>query len=151
MNEITRLLERVESGSQLTAEELVPLMYDQLHALAATMMARERPGQTLQTTALINEAYLRLVDRNLPRHWDSPGHFFSAAAEAMRRILVEHARENQAKKRGGGWHRVPLEKAEPCAFFNEVQNADEILAVDETLDQLAAEDPAKAGKVAKLD
>ena len=144
MNEITRLLRAIENGDHQAAELLLPLIYDELHRLAAEMMVREDPGQTLQTTALVNEAYLRLVDQDLLQHWENRRHFFAAAAEAMRRILVENARKKRARKRGGGWHRVPLDDVQIPDTYHEDLHADEILALDEALERFAAEEPVKA-------
>jgi RNA polymerase sigma factor (TIGR02999 family) len=140
MNDVTRILSAIERGDPQAAEQLLPLVYDELRRLAARRLAREKPGQTLQATALVHEAYLRLVDTDRARQWNSRGHFFAAAAEAMRRILVENARRKQAGKRGGGLRRVPLDDAEPGYTPAE----DEVLAVDEALDRLGAEDPQAA-------
>src|SRR6059058_1402210 len=102
MSEVTRILSAIEQGDPRAAEQLLPLAYDELRKLAAERMAQEKPGQTLQATALVHEAYLRLVDVEKAQHWNSRGHFFAAAAEAMRRILVDHARQKRSRKRGGG-------------------------------------------------
>jgi RNA polymerase sigma factor (TIGR02999 family) len=102
MNEVTRILSAVEQGDHHAAEQLLPLVYDELRKLAAVKLAHENPGQTLQATALVHDAYLRLVDAEKAQHWSSRGHFFAAAAEAMRRILVENARRKRSLKRGGG-------------------------------------------------
>ena len=112
MNEVTRILSVIEQGDPHAAEQLLPLVYDELRRLAAEKMAQEKPGQTLQATALVHEAYLRLVDEEKARHWNSRGHFFAAAAEAMRRILVESARRKKAQKRGGARKRIELADAE---------------------------------------
>src|SRR5262245_16740304 len=109
MSEVTRILSAIEQGDPSAAEQLLPLVYDELRRLAAAKLADERPGQTLQPTALVHEAYLRLVDVEKAQAWNSRGHFFAAAAEAMRRILVETARRKQADKRGGRRQRVPLQ------------------------------------------
>src|ERR1700679_55791 len=109
MSEVTRILSAIEQGDPRAAEQLLPLVYDELRKLAAGKMAREKPGQTLQATALVHEAYLRLVDVEAARRWDGRGHFFAAAAEAMRRILVENARAKRRIKRGGGLVRRELE------------------------------------------
>src|SRR5262245_22834638 len=101
MSEVTRILSAIEQGDRQAAEQLLPLVYDELRKLAAHKMAQEKPGQTLEATALVHEAYLRLVDAEKAQHWNSRGHFFGAAAEAMRRILVDNARRKQSKKRGG--------------------------------------------------
>src|SRR5206468_2382657 len=108
MSEVTRILSAIKQGDPSAAEQLLPLVYDELRKLAAQKLARETPGQTLQPTALVHEAYLRLVGEDEEQHWDSRGHFFAAAAEAMRRILVDHARAKGADKRGGRWKRVEL-------------------------------------------
>src|SRR5438270_1538493 len=104
MSEVTRILSAIEQGEQHAAEQLLPLVYNELRRLAAEKLAQERPGQTLQATALVHEAYLRLVDVDKAQHWNSRGHFFAAAAEAMRRILVERARRKRRRKHGGGFH-----------------------------------------------
>jgi RNA polymerase sigma factor (TIGR02999 family) len=131
--------ERVQ-GEPRPARELLPLVYDELRRLAAQRLAREAPGQTLQATALVHEAYLRLVGSQPDRPWDGRGHFFAAAALAMRRILVENARRRHRLKRGGDRARVDLEKAEPTA----PETDDDLLALDEALDRLAKQDPIKA-------
>ena len=105
INDVTRVLNAVEGGDPEAAEQLLPLVYDELRRLATTKMANEKPGQTLQATALVHEAYLRLVDQAQAQHWDSRRHFFAAAAEAMRRILIENARRKHSDKRGGDWKR----------------------------------------------
>jgi RNA polymerase sigma factor (TIGR02999 family) len=140
MNEVTHILAAIEAGDARAASRLLPLVYDELRKLAAQKMAQEKPGQTLQATALVHEAYLRLVDGEKAQHWNSRGHFFAAAAEAMRRILVENARRKKALRRGGGRHRQDLEPAEPEA----PRLSDDILALDEALERLAAKDFAKA-------
>jgi RNA polymerase sigma factor (TIGR02999 family) len=144
VNETTRLLWAIENGDDEAADELLPLVYDELHRLAAEKMEGERPGQTLQTTALVNEAYVRLVDHDRAQHWNSRRHFFAAAAEAMRRILVDRARRRHSGKRGGGWHRVPLDGLNVADTDHDGEPTDEILAVDEALTRFAALDPAKA-------
>src|SRR5690349_18460942 len=111
MSEVTRILSAIEQGDPHAAEQLLPLVYDELRRLAAQRMAREKPGQTLEATALVHEAYLRLVDVEKAQHWNSRGHFFAAAAEAMRRILVEQARRKLGPQRGGGRARLDLEEA----------------------------------------
>src|SRR6516165_1726996 len=103
MSDVTRILSAIEQGDRRAAEQLLPLVYDELRKLAAGKMASERPGQTLEATALVHEAYLRLVDVKQSQHWNSRGHFFAAAAEAMRRILIESARSKAREKRGGDW------------------------------------------------
>lgn len=138
MNDITRILTDIEHGDARAAERLLPLVYDELRKLAARRLKREDPGQTLQATALVHEAYLRLVGQDETRSWNSRGHFFAAAARAMRRILVDNARRKGARKRGVGLERQPLDEvAAP-------QPDDEMLALDEALQTLAASDPVKA-------
>jgi RNA polymerase sigma factor (TIGR02999 family) len=140
MNEVTRILSAVGQGDPHAANQLLPLVYEELRKLAAQKMAQEAPGQTLQPTALVHEAYLRLVDVAKAQHWDSRGHFFAAAAEAMRRILVENARRKGRRKRGGDWQRRDVDLIEPAV---EGLNPD-VLAVDEALSQLACAHPEKA-------
>lgn len=140
MSDVTRILSAIEQGYARAAEDLLPLVYDELRRLAAGRLARESPGQTLEPTALVHEAYLRLVDVDRAQHWESRGHFFAAAAEAMRRILVEGARRKRRPKHGGDRRRVDLEKA----GMVEPARCDELLAMDEALTKLAAEDPPKA-------
>src|SRR5437773_4028362 len=113
MSEVTRILSAIEQGDPHAAAQLLPLIYEDLRQLAARKLAQEKPGQTLQATALVHEAYLRLVDVDRAQHWDSRRHFFAAAAEAMRRILVEQARRKSRHKHGGGRQRVPLDEADP--------------------------------------
>jgi RNA polymerase sigma factor (TIGR02999 family) len=112
MNDVTRMLSAIEHGDARAAEQLLPLVYDELRKLAAQKLAQEKPGQTLQATALVHEAYLRLVGIDKAQQWNSRGHFFAAAAEAMRRILVNRARDKQRLRRGGGQHRVDLERVQ---------------------------------------
>jgi RNA polymerase sigma factor (TIGR02999 family) len=140
MSDVTRILSAIEEGDPAAARQLLPLVYDELRQLAAQKLAQEKPGQTLQATALVHEAYLRLVDVDKVQHWDSRGHFFAAAAEAMRRILVESARRRRSAKHGGLVRRLDLEAAQSLAE----PSTDDLLALDEALDQLAAEDPVKA-------
>jgi RNA polymerase sigma factor (TIGR02999 family) len=140
MNEVTRILSAIAQGEPQAAEQLLPLVYDELRKLAARRLAQEKPGQTLQATALVHEAYLRLVDVEKAQHWDSRGHFFAAAAEAMRRALVENVRRKMSKKRGGDGERVPLDQIEIAL----PPPADDLLALDEALTRLAAERPAVA-------
>ncbi len=140
MSEVTHILSAIEQGDPHAAEQLMPLVYQELRALAAQRLAQEAPGQTLQATALVHEAYLRLVDGDKAAHWNSRAHFFGAAAEAMRRILVDQARRKQADKRGGQGRRVPLDAAD-VGFTSP---ADELLDIDEALTRLAAEDPQAA-------
>jgi RNA polymerase sigma factor (TIGR02999 family) len=144
MSEVTRILSAIEDGDPHAAELLLPLVYDELRRLAAQKLAHENPGQTLDATALVHEAYLRLVDGEDQR-WDSRGHFFAAAAEAMRRILVENARRKKRERHGGGRQRVDLAEADPTA----PTPPDELLALDEALTRLAEEDP-QAAEVVKL-
>jgi RNA polymerase sigma factor (TIGR02999 family) len=140
MTDVTRILSAIEQGDPHAPEQLLPLVYDELRKLAAQKLAQEKPGQTLQATALVHEAYLRLVDTDQAQRWNSRGHFFAAAAQAMRRILVEQARRKQADKHGGGRRRVPLDDAE----VGYTPAEDEVLAIDEALTRLAAEDPQAA-------
>jgi RNA polymerase sigma factor (TIGR02999 family) len=145
MTDVTRILTAIEHGDEHAAEGLLPLVYDELRRLAAEKMAREKPGQTLQATALVHEAYVRLVDAEQAREWKSRGHFFAAAAEAMRHILVDRARRRHSRKRGGDRIRVEFDEAMPAA----VDGSAEVLAVDEALDALAATDP-QAAELVKL-
>jgi RNA polymerase sigma factor (TIGR02999 family) len=140
MNDVTRILSDIEQGDPQAAEHLLPLVYAELRKLAAAKLAQEQPGQTLQATALVHEAYLRLVDVDQARHWNSRGHFFAAAAEAMRRILVDQARRKQAAKRGGTSRRVALDAVDVARTPPE----EDLIAVDEALTRLAAEDPQAA-------
>jgi RNA polymerase sigma factor (TIGR02999 family) len=139
MSDVTRLLEAAVSGDPNAAGALLPLVYDELRALAAHRLAQEKPGQTLQATALVHEAYLRLVGGTQPRDWNGRGHFFAAAAEAMRRILVESARRKRAEKRGGG-----LGRAELPADLPAPERDLDLLAVNEALDLFAREEPQTA-------
>ena len=116
MREVTHILSAIAQGDAHAAEQLLPLVYDELRKLAAQKLAQEQPGQTLQATALVHEAYIRLVDGDQVRNWNDRAHFFAAAAEAMRRILIDHARQKQRHKRGGGRQRVPLAEAEAAAW-----------------------------------
>src|SRR5437879_2004519 len=141
MTEVTRILSAIERGEPHAAEELLPLVYDELRKLAAQRLAQEKPGQTLQATALVHEAYLRLVGGEQPRDWEGRGHFFAAAAEAMRRILIDRARHKQTRKAGAGRRRLDLDDIEPAV---EEENGDRLLALDEALRELEAEDPRKA-------
>ena len=138
--DVTQILGRIESGEPHAAEELLPLVYEELRKLAAAKMAQEKPGQTLQATALVHEAYIRLVDVEKSQSWTSRGHFFSAAAEAMRRILVDHARRRDSVKRGG--HRRRLKSADLPA--PEEFRVDDLLDLDEALRKLALVDPMAA-------
>jgi RNA polymerase sigma factor (TIGR02999 family) len=145
MADVTQILSALEQGDPRAAEQLLPLVYDELRRLAADKLARESPGQTLQATALVHEAYLRLVDRPDAREWNGRHHFFAAAAEAMRRILVDHARRKKSLRGGGGQARAELREDAIAA----PEASDEILAVDEALAGLAAADP-KAAELVKL-
>jgi RNA polymerase sigma factor (TIGR02999 family) len=145
MSEVTRILSALEQGDSQAAEELLPLVYGELRKFAAEKMTNERPGQTLQATALVHEAYLRLVDVRQAQHWNSRGHFFAAAAEAMRRILIEHARGKAREKRGGDWHRVDFEKLDLTTSVS----PDQLVALDDALTRLAALDHL-AGELVKL-
>jgi RNA polymerase sigma factor (TIGR02999 family) len=146
MNEVTRILSAVEQGDPHAAEQLLPLVYDELRKLAAQKLAQEQPGQTLQATALVHEAYVRLVGELADRPWGSRGHFFAAAAEAMRRILVEQARRKQSQKRGGGLQQVEFHADLPIAAPSGPP-ADDLLALDEALQQFEREDPLRASLV----
>jgi RNA polymerase sigma factor (TIGR02999 family) len=145
MNEVTRMLDAVERGDPRGAEQLQPLVYEELRKLAARLLAAEQPGQTLQATALVHEAYLRLVGSRQPRDWDGRGHFFAAAALAMRRILVEAARRKRRTKHGGGQTRIDLEAAQPAA----ADPRDDLIALDAALTRLTTEDP-QAAKLVEL-
>jgi RNA polymerase sigma factor (TIGR02999 family) len=143
MSDVTGILNAIDSGDPDAAEQLLPLVYKELRMLAARWLAHEAPGQTLQPTALVHEAYLRLVGDGADRHWDGRKHFFAAAAQAMRRILVENARRKRRLKRGGGRARLPLEEAELLA----PEPREDVLALDEALTELAATDRATADLV----
>jgi RNA polymerase sigma factor (TIGR02999 family) len=145
MSDVTRILSAVGQGDPSAAGQLLPLVYDELRKLASQKLARERPGQTLEATALVHEAYLRLVGPDTPPRWDGRGHFFAAAAEAMRRILVENARRKGRGKHGGGRLRVGLEE-DHLAVDSPVED---VLAVDEALGQLAEVD-REAAELVKL-
>jgi RNA polymerase sigma factor (TIGR02999 family) len=132
MNDVTRILSAMESGDPAAAEELLPLVYQELRKLAAAKLAHEKPGQTLEPTMLVHEASVRLVDVEQPQQWNGRGHFFAAAAEAMRRILVESARRRQSQKRGGGLRRVDLDLASAAPE----NRSEELLALDEALTRL---------------
>jgi RNA polymerase sigma factor (TIGR02999 family) len=138
--EVTRILCAIHQGDAHAAEQLLPLVYDELRKLAAQKLAQEKPGQTLQATALVHEAYLRLVDRDQVKHWDSRGHFFAAAAEAMRRILINRARDKKRIKRGGDRRRVDLDR---LAIVDDASDED-LLALDDALTQLAQQNKACA-------
>jgi RNA polymerase sigma factor (TIGR02999 family) len=145
MSEVTRILSAIEQGDAHAAEQLLPLVYEELRKLAAQRLAQEKPGQTLQATALVHEVYLRLVDVDKAQHWESRGHFFAAAAEAMRRILVENVRRKRGPKRGGDRQRLDLEEAISVAE----PPSDDVLAIDEALTRLEQIDPT-AAKLVKL-
>jgi RNA polymerase sigma factor (TIGR02999 family) len=146
MNEVTRILSAIEQGDAQAAEQLLPLVYAELRRLAARKLAREKPGQTLQATALVHEAYLRLVDTEKAGHWDSRGHFFAAAAEAMRRILVDRARDRRRLKRGGSRRRQDLDLD---ALTAPDAPPDDLLDLDDALDRLGHVD-ARAAALVKL-
>jgi RNA polymerase sigma factor (TIGR02999 family) len=140
MSDVTHILSAIEEGDSHAAEQLLPLVYNELRKLAAQRLAEEKPGQTLQATALVHEAYLRLVGAQKVQRWDSRGHFFAAAAEAMRRILINRARDKKRAKRGGERRRVDLDRIEIALDTNDEQ----LIALDEALTQLAVEDPDAA-------
>ena len=140
MTDVTRILAEVERGDPRAAEALLPLVYEELRKLAAQRLAAEKPGQTLQATALVHEAYVRLVGGDPDQPWNSRGHFFAAAAEAMRRILVENARRKNRVKHGGDRERVEIE----MASLPTRMTSDELVALDEALEKLRQEDPVKA-------
>jgi RNA polymerase sigma factor (TIGR02999 family) len=140
MNEVTRILVGIDQGDTSATDQLLPLVYEELRRLACQELAQEKPGQTLQATALVHEAYLRLVGADQDRCWNSRGHFFGAAAQAMRRILVDHARCKKAQKRGGGSKRLDIDPAE----LTTQQHDDKVLALDEALAKLERQDPRKA-------
>jgi RNA polymerase sigma factor (TIGR02999 family) len=145
MSDVTRILSDIEHGDSLAAEQLLPLVYDELRRLAAQRLSDEAPGQTLEATGLVHEAYLRLVDVDKAQHWNSRGHFYVAAAEAMRRILVENARRKRRLKHGGQRRRVEL--GEAAMAVN--PPGEDLLEVDEALERLAAED-GQAAELVKL-
>ena len=145
MSEVTRILSAIEQGDPSAAQQLLPLVYEELRKLAGHRLAQEKPGQTLDATALVHEAYLRLVQVEKAQQWNSRGHFFTAAAEAMRRILVENARRKHRSKHGGDQRRVDLEEALSLAE----PSSDDLLALDEALTRLEANDPT-AAKLVKL-
>ncbi|MCR9293280.1 MAG: ECF-type sigma factor [bacterium] len=145
MADVTHILSKIESGDAQAANELLPLVYEELRRLAAGKMASENPGQTLQATALVHDAYIRLVDKEAVQHWNSRGHFFAAAAEAMRRILIEQARKKRGPKAGGELNRVSLSHADP-----EISDKHfDIIALSDALEELESQD-ARAAKVVKL-
>ena len=136
MSDVTQILSAIEGGNPQAAERLLPLVYDELRKLAAAKLAQEKPGQTLQPTALVHEAYVRLVDATSPPAWDSRGHFFAAAAEAMRRILVNRARDKSRLKRGGDRRKIDLDQIEVALDTR----AEDLIALDEAIQTLASED-----------
>jgi RNA polymerase sigma factor (TIGR02999 family) len=140
MSDVTRILDAISQGDPAAAEQLLPLVYDELRRLAAQKLGHEKPGQTLDATALVHEAYLRLVDVDKAQHWNSRGHFFAAAAEAMRRILVEQVRRKRSQRRGGARHRCVLSDQDRV----EIPLCDEILDLDEALAKFSAADPQAA-------
>ncbi|HZN96925.1 MAG TPA: ECF-type sigma factor [Gemmatimonadales bacterium] len=143
MSEVRRILDDIQQGDPRAAEQLLPLVYDELRKLAAARLAREKPGQTLQATALVHEAYLRLVDVNHAQTWKNRGHFFAAAAESMRRILVEAARRKRRLKRGGDRHRLSLDHLE----LSIAEPSDDLLALDKALEKLEVKHPERAALV----
>lgn len=145
MNDVTHILSRIESGETTAADQLLPLVYDELRRLATHKLAQESPGNTLQATALVHEAYLRLVDVDAPQRWDGRGHFFAAAAEAMRRILINRARDKKRLKRGGGQKRLDWSRLEVADDASD----DDLIAIDEALQGLMAEYPV-CGELVKL-
>jgi RNA polymerase sigma factor (TIGR02999 family) len=140
MSEVTQILNAIEQGDPQAASKLLPLGYEELRRLATEKLAQEKPGQTLQATALVHEAYLRLAGPEGDRHWNGRTHFFRAAADAMRWVLVDRARQKQAQKRGGAWRQVDLEQAVEVTQ----DPSDDVEAISEALERLAAEDPVKA-------
>jgi len=140
VSDVTRILSAIEQGDGEATEQLLPLVYDELRRLAAARLANESPGQTLQATALVHEAYIRLVDHDQAQHWNSRGHFYAAAAEAMRRILVERARQKRSAKRGGDRQRVELDPNQ----LADMERSEKLLALDEALGTLQQQDPTKA-------
>ena len=140
MSDVTNILNAIERGEAQAAEELLPLVYEELRKLAAQKMSREVPGQTLQPTALVHEAWLRLVGKDGQAQFKSRGHFFGAAAEAMRRILIENARRKKAQRHGGGQQRVDIQDVDIAAAASD----DELLAINDALEKLAAQDKPKA-------
>ncbi len=145
MTEITDILSQMKQGDSSGAEQLLPLVYEELRKLAAAKLANEKPGQTLQATALVHDVYIRLVNVENAQHWNSLGHFFGAAAEAMRRILIEAARRKQSLRAGGGFDRISIHESE----FAADGESDDLLALDEALQKLEAQSPRKA-QVVKL-
>ena len=140
MNDVTRILSQIEQGDGNAAEQLLPLVYEELRKLAAARLTREKPGQTLQATALVHDAYIRLVDVQKAQHWNSCWHFFAAAAEAMRRILIEQARKKHRQRHGGQFNRVELDEAQLSTNLP----PDELLMLNDAIDALAAHDRVAA-------
>jgi RNA polymerase sigma factor (TIGR02999 family) len=145
VTEATRILQQIDAGDPRAAEQLLPLIYDELRRLAAQKLTHEQPGQTIQPTALVHEAYLRLVGGDVPPNWNGRGHFFAAAAEAMRRILVESARRKQRHRHGGGWRSQELDGLALAS----PKTPDEVVALSEALDRLAASN-AQAAELINL-
>lgn len=141
MSDITQIIARIDSGDGQASEELLPLVYAELRKLAASKLATEKPGQTLQATALVHEAYVRLVDQSEPQQWENSRHFFAAATESMRRILIERARQKASLKRGGDFEKVDLADIEPAVL---PLACDDILGLDEALQKLELQHPRKA-------
>ena len=144
MSDVTRILNAIEQGDAGAAEQLLPLVYEELRLLAAQKMSREKPGQTLQATALVHEAYIRLVGSEI-RNWSSRGHFYAAAAEAMRRILIDNARRKKSLKRGGGHRRIEFDAA--ILVDGDVSHTDDLVALDKALQRLGDKDKLKADLV----
>lgn len=140
MSDVTQILSQIESGDPSAAEQLLPLVYEELRTLAAAKLAQEKPGQTLQATSLVHEAYIRLVGVEKAQHWNSRGHFFAAAAEAMRRILIMNARRRCAEKRGGGRGKIELDPS----LLPDAERDERLVALDEALTQLEQQHPEKA-------
>lgn len=145
MTDVTRILKQIEQGESGAAEQLLPIVYDELRQLASARIAHEKPGQTLQATGLVHEAYLRLVKGDGAQQWNGRAHFFGAAAEAMRRILIEKARSKASRKRGGDWERVDFENVDLVTSVT----PDQLLAIDDALERLRAEDHL-AGELVKI-
>src|SRR5262249_33023866 len=143
MSDVTRVLKSIEEGRSEAVQELLPLVYDALRRLAREKIAQEKPGQTLQATALVHEAYVRLVDQDQVQRWDSRGHFYAAAAEAMRRVLVERARQKASVKRGGRLRRQDVDQLSVASE----DRSDELLALDEALGELEQHEPQAAALV----
>ena len=144
MTDVTRILTAIEQGDVKAADDLLPLVYEELRLLAAQKMSREKPGQTLQATALVHEAYIRLVGSE-KQNWPSKGHFFLAAAEAMKRVLIDYARQKKSLKRGGGHERIPLDDAD--IPHDNLPLSDDLIDLDEALEKLSGKDRIKADLV----